>query len=242
MSDIGITARNISLDFQLRKPSFFDLIKQSDLKGIDSKFRAVNNVSFEIVAGDRVGIIGKNGAGKSTLLKLIAGVLNPSEGQLSLKGNVFPLLDLSADIVQQATCLQNIRLSGYLKGLKGQPLDQYIESVIESADVNPFLYSPVSALSTGMKTRFLVSLIGDVEPEILIMDEWIGTADKSFTNQKTSRLNGLVESSDIFILATHNRNLLRGFCNKIMLIDQGRLSFFGDVLDGYKRFNELLAK
>lgn len=237
MSEVEIVAKDVSIEFQLKKPSFFDFVKRGGRPDVDSTFRAINNISFKIQAGDRVGVIGKNGAGKSTLLKLISGVLEPNMGKLSINGSVFPLLDLSADIISQASCLQNIRLSGLLNGLRGDEMNAYIETVRRSADIEPFIYSPVSTLSTGMKTRFLVSLIGDVKPEILIMDEWIGTADRGFTDRKTSKFNKLVDAADIFVLATHNRKLIRGLCNKIMLIDQGELIYFGEISEGYKLFN-----
>lgn len=245
MSDASIKVHNVSLDFQLRSPSILDFIKKrrkepNHHREKSTTFSAVKDLNFVLQRGDRVGIIGRNGAGKSTLLKLLAGVLAPSRGQLEITGETFPLLDLSADIVQQATCLQNIRLRGLLMGLKGSELEAYINRVREMADIDRFLYSPVSTLSTGMKTRFLVSLIGDYEPEILIMDEWIGTTDSSFTDQNTSQMHRLVEHADIFVLATHNRALLKKYCNKVLLLEQGELVFVGDVADGFKQFNQLL--
>ena len=92
-----------------------------------------------------------------------------------------------------------------------------------------------------MKTRFLISLIGDLTPQILVMDEWIGTTDISFTEHKESKFNKLISTADIFILATHNRDLVRRMCNKIMLVDQGKLKYFGNVTEGYRQFNEMLG-
>jgi len=241
MSGVNILANNVSLDFHLGKPSFFDFVNVGKTPNDGFTYRAVDEMSFEIMSGDRVGLIGKNGAGKSTLLKLLSGVLKPSSGELITNGETFPLLDLSADIVGQATCIQNIRMTGLLRGLSGTELERYIETVRESADIERFLFSQVSTLSTGMKTRFLISLIGDIKPEILIMDEWIGTTDSRFTEQKQSKFNKLISSSEVFILATHNRELVRTLCNKVMFIDEGRLVYFGDVADGYRKFNKVLG-
>ena len=155
MTQARITAESISLDFHLGSPGLFDLLLSmragngQRTKSGSNKFRAIDTMTFELSEGDRVGIIGRNGAGKSTLLKLLAGVLKPSEGELQIEGDAFPLLDLSSDIIQQATCLQNIRLRGYLLGMQGSDLDNYIQKVRETADIDRFLYSPVSALSTA---------------------------------------------------------------------------------------------
>ncbi|MFQ3245844.1 MAG: ABC-type polysaccharide/polyol phosphate transport system ATPase subunit [Arenicella sp.] len=241
MSITRITATDICLDFRLRKPSLFDFVKTKSSSKDEFTFRAIDNISFEIKAGDKVGLIGKNGAGKSTLLKLLSGVLEPTDGELVSIGETFPLLNLSADIVSQASCLQNIKLTGLLRGFKGQDLDAYIETVKESADIDRFLLSPVSTLSTGMKTRFLISLIGELSPQILVMDEWIGTTDTSFIEQKENKFNRLISSADIFILATHNRELIRRMCNKIMFVDQGKLVYFGNVTEGYRQFNQMLG-
>ena len=243
MSNINILAKGVCLDFHLKKPGFFDFVNTRKTETAKDEFilRAVDEISFEINSGDRVGLIGENGAGKSTLLKLLAGVLKPTRGELTANGDTFPLLDLSADILGQASCLQNIRMTGLLRGLKGDELEDYIEVVRESADIERFLYSPVSTLSTGMKTRFLISLIGDLAPEILIMDEWIGTTDSRFTEEKESKFNKLISSADIFILATHNRQLVRKLCNKVMFINDGKLMFFGDVDEGYRQFNKMLG-
>ncbi|MBX2847241.1 MAG: ATP-binding cassette domain-containing protein [Acidiferrobacterales bacterium] len=243
MKQVEICVKDLSIDFELRKSGFLDFVRGNS-KTVDKAptFRAVDNVTFDLTSSDRVGIIGQNGAGKSTLLKIIAGVLSPTCGELKVSGEIFPLLDLSADIIAEATCMQNIRLSGLLKGLTGPELQVYIDSVRKSADIEPFLYSPVTALSTGMRTRFLVSLIGDVSPEILVIDEWIGTADRKFTNEKNSKFSQLVESAQILILASHNRNLIRRFCNKVMVVDKGQLVYLGDVDEGYRFFNRLLEK
>jgi lipopolysaccharide transport system ATP-binding protein len=236
----NVKAKDLCLNFQLGKPGFMESItKRAD---IDQKliFTAVNNISFDIQAGDCVGLIGRNGAGKSTLLKLISGVLKPTSGVISHQGNRFPLLDLAADIIGSATCLQNIRLRGLLLGLTGDDLAEYISSVREAADVEPFLYSPFSTLSSGMKTRLLISLIGNVNPEILIMDEWIGTADSAFTDKKKGRLDMLVDAADIFILASHNKGLVKRFCNKVMLLEAGKIEYFGDFQEGYARLKEIM--
>ena len=241
MSQIYINAEHVSLDYQLGKPSLFRLLTKQETQ-LQSVFRAINEVSFSISEGDRVAVIGRNGAGKSTLLKLIAGVLTPTQGQIHTDGEVFPLLNLSADILAKATCLQNIKLRGLYMGLKGDELDEYIESVRAEADIEPFLYSPVSSLSTGMKTRFLVSLIGGIQPDVLVMDEWIGTADQSYTEKKESKLSKLVAGSKSFVLATHNRALVNQYCDKVILMEQGNLEFIGATKEGFEHFNQLLSQ
>lgn len=203
------------------------------------KLNALDSISFTLEPGDRVGIVGVNGAGKSTLLKILAGVLRPTYGDINISGEVYSLLDLNTDVVSNATCLQNIRLKAYSLGLKGVEILKYEKHVRKLADLEKFIHSPFSVLSTGMKTRLLVSMIGYRNSDIVIMDEWIGTTDRSFYAKRDGVLNGLIEMSQIFIIASHNRKIIESLCNKVIVLDSGFLKFIGDVSDGYRAFDEL---
>lgn len=198
-----------------------------------TKLMALENLNFILEPGDKVGVLGNNGAGKSTLLKILSGVLRPSHGLINSRGAKISLLDLNTDIIPQASCIQNIHLRGYSLGLKRSEIIDFEKYARANADLEKFIHSPVSVLSTGMKTRLLVSMIGYHESDILIMDEWIGTADTSFYEKSTSVLNRLVERSEIFILASHNRRIIEQLCNKVLVLSKGKLIYIGNVNAGF---------
>jgi len=202
-------------------------------------FYVLNDLSFEVKRGDRVGLLGRNGSGKTTLLRLMAGVLPPTCGALDVVGRVFPALTAAPGIQPQATCLQNIILQGLSYGLKAEALKAYVDEVSIFSDLGDFLNSPYSALSAGMKGRFAVATLNYVQPELLFMDEWIGAADKKVLQKNQGLLAELVKSSEIFVMASHRRDIIEEHCNKAIVMDGGKMMFYGDVQPAYKLLADL---
>lgn len=227
--NVVISVDGVSLDYQLRTKGGNPLARIVSRQKESKTYRAINDVSFSLERGDRVALIGNNGAGKSTLLKILAGVIEPTLGKVTVNGDIFPMLDLSSDLLLRASCLDNIKMRGLLMGLRKADLESYVSKVRANADIEPFLHSPVSTLSTGMRTKFIISMVGGYEPDVLLMDEWIGTTDRSFIEKKESVLNKLVQSSSVFVLATHNHKIIRKYCNKAILLEGGRVSQISDV-------------
>ena len=208
--------------------------------GLDMhEFDALRDISFELKGGDRLALLGKNGSGKSTLLKVLAGALPPSSGSVQVRGEVFPALTLVPGVVPRATCRQNIYLQGLGFGLKGQELSDYVAEVSKFSGLGDFLNSPYNTLSAGMKSRFAVSTLSYVKPELLFMDEWIGAADRVVLEKNEGLLSSLVKGSDIFVLASHRAEIVKNHCNKALVLDKGRMMFYGSVESAYKILNDL---
>lgn len=200
-------------------------------------FRALSDITFTLKPGDRLAVIGKNGAGKTTLLRVLSEILPPTSGRIEVDGVLQSILTISTGLVMSATCSQNIKLKGLSYGLKGQELEAYMRDVRQTCRLDKFLFQPVKSLSSGMRSRLIVSMLGGLKPQILIMDEWINVGD----NKQTGRKNDLartVENTDIFVLATHQERLVRQHCNKCIVLDGGECVFFGDLDEGIALHNE----
>ena len=205
-------------------------------RGGRREFQALHDISIRLNDGDRVALLGRNGAGKTVLLKTLSGLLPPTEGYLQVSGNVLPAVDMSAGLVQKATCMQNIVLRGLSFGLRGKELKNYIDDVAEFTELGDFLNSQINSLSAGMRSRFVVATLNAINPEILLMDEWISVADKKIAEKQNGLLTKLVNKTRIFVLASHREALVRAHCNKALVLDKGRIVFSGSVPDGLDYF------
>jgi len=234
MSRVLLTDISVKFTVNKMQKSASMLSKMLGRTGQKSDFYALKRVSLDIGMGDRVGLLGSNGSGKSTLLKLMAGLLPPSSGELDVSGEVFPALTAGPGIQSQATCLQNIVLQGLSFGLKREELKAYVDEVSEFSGLGHFLNSPHNTLSAGMKGRFAVSTLCYVRPQLLFMDEWIGAADKKVLEKNMGLLANLVERSDIFVMASHRRDIIENHCNKAVVMNGGEVVFYGDVDSAYK--------
>jgi len=197
-------------------------------------FRSLDNINLEFKTGDRVALLGKNGAGKSTLLKVLSGFLPCSSGSLDIVGSVHPALTPAPSILRTATCLQNIHLQGFYLGFKGEKLKEYVDAVCEFAQLGDFIYSPYDVLSAGMKSRFSVATMSFIKPEILLMDEWVGAADKLVLERQNGLLAKAISQCDIFVLASHRKDLVRYHCERGIVLQDGKVVFDGDVDDALK--------
>ena len=203
----------------------------------EKKFKALSSISLEFNEGDRVALLGKNGAGKTVLLKSLSGLLPPSEGVLQIDGSILPAIDMSAGLILSATCLQNIILRGLSFNLKGEDLKRYVHKVAEFTELGDFLNSPITSLSAGMRSRLVVSTFHAITPEILLMDEWIGVADKKIALKQHGLLETLVSETKIFVLASHREALIKAHCNRALVLDGGSIVFAGSVEDSLEYFH-----
>jgi lipopolysaccharide transport system ATP-binding protein len=185
---------------------------------------ALRNVSLSLGPGDRLGLIGSNGSGKTTLLRCLAGAYAPHKGVVEISGRVASLLDLSMGIDPSATGLENIRLRGLVAGLSPREIAAKTEAIAEFSGLGPFLAMPMKAYSSGMQARLAFATATSVEAEILLMDEWIAVGDADFRLQAQKRLTSLVEQAHILVIASHDPNLIRSMCNKVMRMDHGHAS------------------
>lgn len=200
----------------------------------------LDDVSFRLQSGDRVGVVGRNGAGKSTLLKVLVGAYPPSRGSLHVQGSRQALLNLALGFNQEATVVENILLRGIAMGLRPNQATAIIDEVLDFAELDEKAGHRLRTLSSGQRMRLGFALATAVQHEILIMDEWIGTGDASFVEKAKARIGSRVDNAQIVVLASHNFSMLRSVCNKAMLLEGGRLLALGEVDDVLRRYDELL--
>ncbi|MDK1020497.1 MAG: ABC transporter ATP-binding protein [Candidatus Hydrogenedentes bacterium] len=198
--------------------------------------QALHNVSFRLEDGDRVGVVGLNGAGKTTLLRVLSGVYEPSSGRVARDGQVAALFDVALGMDAEGTGYENIILRGMLLGLSRSQIDSRVDKIAEFTELGDYLAMPVRTYSSGMLLRLAFAVCTSVEPEILLLDEWIGVGDARFLEKARSRLEDFVGRSRIMALASHSNDLIRQVCNKAVLMHRGGVAAFGavdEVLEQY---------
>ena len=203
--------------------------------------RAIDEMSFEIGQGERVGLIGHNGAGKTTLLRTMAGIYEPTGGVLETVGHVMPLFNLMEGMMPDATGREFIRIRGVLLGLEPNEIDALAEDVIEFCELGSYIDMPVRTYSTGMLVRLAFALSTSVSPDILLFDELIGAGDARFVTKAQERLKTFFERSSIVVVASHSRGILHQWCNRLFLLEHGKLIADGPVQDVLKEYDRRLA-
>lgn len=185
--------------------------------------RALDNISLTLKRGERIGIIGGNGQGKTTLLKLIGGILPASAGQVEVRGSIRALLTMDAGIAPALTGLQNIKLHYYLLKIRALSLNDYIEDVAAFANLGAFLAMPIGTYSPGMRSRLRFAM-NTVEPaDILLLDEWIGLADKEFQEKANLRLINFINKNEGFFLVSHNEQLVERMTDRQIQLELGKI-------------------
>ena len=238
----SIQVKNLSLKFRIyhdRSPSlkeYFANLFKRNRQTSHSDFWAVKEVSFDINAGDRVGIIGRNGAGKSTLLKALCRVYESSDGNVSVAGRIAPLLEIGAGFHPEFTGRENIYLNGSILGYGKQQLKKIEPEVIAFAELEDFIDTPVKYYSTGMYTRLAFSLATAMHPDILVLDEIFAGGDAAFMAKAKKRMYDLIDKASIMIMVSHDNLLVKSLCNRVLWLDHGRLIADGspdEVVDRY---------
>lgn len=191
--------------------------------------RALRDISLAIKNKERLGLVGVNGAGKSTLLRVLAGIYEPTEGRVHCKGRVVPLFDPQLGMDPEATGYENITLRGLLLGLSTREIRQHVDDIAEFTELGDHLDMAARTYSTGMLMRLAFAISTCVEPEILLLDEWVGTGDVRFLKKAEKRLNDFVGRSNVLVLASHSAGLIRRMCNKAILLEEGRIKAVGPV-------------
>ena len=192
------------------------------------EFRALDDVSFTVRKGDVFGILGTNGSGKSTMLKIIAGVLEPSEGTCSIYGNIAPLIELGAGFDMELTARENVYLNGALLGYSRKFIDQHFDEIVEFAEVEKFLDMPMKNYSSGMVARIAFAIATVIVPEILIVDEVLSVGDFMFQQKCEQRISKLIKEYGVTVLiVSHNNDQVERLCNKAIWIEKGHTRMIG---------------
>lgn len=240
MNDSYIKLNNTSLDYfhytgikSFKKTLITTLFKFTGTQ--EKPFvlrRALDGLNATIKSGDRIALIGKNGSGKSTLLRVLSGIYQPTFGSIEVKGSISSLLDISVGLNIDATGYENIVLMGILHGKKKSFMMSKYAEIEEFTELKEYLKVPVRTYSSGMRLRLAFGIATCMDSDILIIDEVIGVGDHSFMDKAQARLKDLVHRSQILILASHSTHILHQFCNKAMVLEQGKCTFFGPLGKG----------
>ncbi len=202
-------------------------------------FRALDGVSFELPAGEGLGLVGENGAGKSTLLKIVAGVTRPTSGELGIQGRVASILELGSGFHHEFTGRQNIRLSAAIVGLDERELRERTGDIIEFSELGPAIDQPVRSYSTGMTMRLGFSIAVQVAPDILVVDEALSVGDGYFQKKCMDRLQGFVAAGGTLLFCSHAMYYVTAFCQQALWLRQGATAASGPalgVVGEYERF------
>lgn len=205
-------------------------------------FQAVLPLSFEIRRGEAVGIIGRNGSGKSTLLQLIAGILQPSGGQISSHGRISALLELGSGFNPEFTGRENVYLNGSILGLSARDMDALIGQIVAFADIGEFIDEPVKTYSSGMMMRLAFAVAVSVQPDILIIDEALSVGDVFFTQKCFNRIREILAGGATLIFVSHDTAAVQNLCTRGLLLHQGRLLHDGSPEECVTRYFALVPR
>lgn len=196
----------------------------------ESSYPSVNistglkDLSFKIKSGDRIGLYGPNGSGKTTLLRLINKIYMPTNGKITISGSVLSLLDISMGLDSDANGYDNIILRGLILGLTHEQIKSKVEEIKEFSELGDYLSAPIRIYSSGMKVRLAFSIITVMKPQILVLDEWLSVGDESFNKKASDKLQQMVEETAILVIASHSKEILNKVCNRIFLLEDGKIN------------------
>lgn len=197
--------------------------------------RALEDVSFELKAGDRLGLVGTNGAGKTTLLKVLYGIYAPTSGKVEIDGRVDALFNINLGFRREATGRRNIEMRGLINGWSPAEIEARMKEIIAFSELGDFIDMPFKSYSQGMAARLAFSIATSMEPQILLMDEWIGAGDPGFQEKASRRMYELTEHAGIVVMASHNQRILQNTCTVIIELLQGKLTYIGSASEYYSR-------
>jgi lipopolysaccharide transport system ATP-binding protein len=226
-----VLSRNVK---QLRRK----LLAPHRQKPVDpaEEFWALQDVNFTIQQGDRVGVVGRNGAGKSTLLKVLSRITEPTSGSIKIRGRVASLLEVGTGFHPELTGRENIFLNGAILGMSKAEIRRKFDEIVDFAEVEKFLDTPVKRYSSGMYVRLAFAVAAHLEPEILIVDEVLAVGDAQFQSKCLGKMQDVSQGGRTVLFVSHNMAAIRQLCSSSLLMHQGQLVFAGTAEEGVKRY------
>jgi len=235
--DMTIAVRNLTVDLPIYNVSTRSLRREVLNLSVGGKLfakksevlhvRALSNVSFDINDGERIGIVGHNGAGKTTLLRTLAGVYSPSAGKVKVDGSVSALFGSGIGLDTEASGLENIRLLGAFHGLGKKAVEAITPDIVDFCELGTFIDLPVKTYSAGMVSRLSFAVSTSFDPDVLLLDEWLGAGDAGFMVKAAARVERFVDRARIVVLASHSAAIIAGFCSKVLWLEHGKTRFYG---------------
>lgn len=240
MSKTMIEVNDVTMRFRMNNDKIMSL-KEFVTTAIRGKlnyneFTALNNVSFTVKKGETIGLIGRNGAGKSTLLKVISGILKPTSGSVTVRGNIVPMLELGSGFDFDLTGRENIFLNGAILGYDEDFLKEKYDEILEFSELGKFIEAPIRNYSSGMLARLAFSVAAIVKPEILIVDEILSVGDTAFQEKSRNRMLELMSGGTTVLFVSHSIEQIKEMCRRVVWLEQGQIKMIGvadEVCDAY---------
>ena len=248
--NVAIKVDHLTMEFKVTKDKI-DTLKEHFIRTLKrnkegkEKIRILNDMSFTVYKGDKLGILGYNGAGKSTILKILAGIYEPTFGTIQINGKVAPLLELSAGFDKNYTGKDNIYLNGAFLSMDKHFLEEKYDDIVEFSELGEYINYPVKNYSSGMRAKLGFSIATLIEPDILIVDEILSVGDIKFRRKSSEKINELMAEGVTVLLVSHSINQVKKICDKCIWIDNGKIIMEGpadEVCDAYVESSKGIKK
>jgi ABC-2 type transport system ATP-binding protein len=237
---VVITVEGVGIRFRRNRHSrrsFKDLFAGRTRRARASEFWALRNVSFAVRRGEAIGVVGRNGQGKSTLLKLVAEVILPDEGTVSVHDGVAPLIEITGGFVEDLTVRDNVFLTAGLHGMTRDEIRSRFDEIVDFAEIGDFLDTPYKHLSSGMRVRIAFAVISRLEEPIILVDEVLAVGDKAFREKCYRRIEELLAGGRTLFFVSHNEKDLLRFCTRGIYLDGGELVLDAPINEVIDRYN-----
>ncbi len=238
----SIEFKNVSKSYKLYynvsyKDLFFNLFRRKKIC-VNKKFTALNNISFSIKKGETVGVIGRNGSGKSTVLGLIAGVIKPNHGIVNVSQRVSPLLELGGGFHPELNAYENIELNGVLLGISLQKIRLQMNEIIDFSELSEFADQPIRTYSSGMLARLGFSIVTQLQPELLLIDEVLAVGDAAFRQKCINRMLDFKKEGVSIVFVSHNPSDIEILCDRVIWIENHQIKMDGQTDLILKEYNK----
>lgn len=201
------------------------------------KFKALDNVSFEVMPGESIGIIGRNGAGKSTLLKILSKITPPTNGRIVCRGRIASLLEVGTGFHMELTGRENIYMNGSILGMRKQEIDRHFDAIVDFSGVENFLDTPLKRYSSGMQLRLAFAVAAHLEPEILIIDEVLAVGDAEFQKKCLGKMDEVSRSGRTVLFVSHHMGTIAQLCRKVLIMNKGQvMDYTNDAMIGIEKY------
>lgn len=247
VTSVGIEVRNLTLEVpyflqenNIRERGWLATLLGAATSRPKRRFaRLLDDVSFQVKAGDRVALLGRNGAGKTTLLRVLSGAFSPTSGEVNVEGSRQALLNLGLGFNGEATLVENIFLRATAMGISPATIRDMVTSILEFAELEDVAGRRLSTLSSGQRMRLGFAISTSIQQDIMLMDEWFGAGDAAFIEKARKRMNDRVAGSQVVVLASHNFMMLRKVCTTGLVMEKGQLHYSGPVNDAIQAYKNL---
>lgn len=249
----SVNLKNVCLDYVIQtgsksiKQSFIQSLKKCIRKKnaptnqlFNTSYRALHDINLSLKSGDALGLLGRNGAGKSSLLRVLARIYTPNIGTAAISGKIANIFDIDLGMNPEATGYENIINLVVMRGGTTKYAQSLVPDVEAFTELGNFLHQPVRTYSSGMQLKLSFAVATAMPSEILLIDETIGVGDAHFMKKAEDRMHNMIKNSQVLVLTSHSNDIIRKFCNKVLVLEQGHVRYLGDVESGIAFYDGLL--